>query len=83
MTEGDKAFYKRRIREELRKVSAVADPQLKQLHLRWALLYEERLDGKPRTITRTLEARLRDAGLTAEQFAAAGDQAVEIKLSAA
>lgn len=83
MTEGDRAFYKRRIREELRKVNAVADPQLKQLHLRWALLYEERLDGKPRTVTRTLEARLRDGGLSAEPSAAADDAAIEIKLSAA
>lgn len=62
MTEGEKAFYKRRIREELGKANAPENRDLRNLHLRWALLYQERLDGTPRNVTRALEAQLRDAG---------------------
>lgn len=62
MTEGDKAFYRRRIREELQKAKAIENRQLSQLHLRWALFYQKRIDGIPRNITRALEARLRDDG---------------------
>lgn len=61
MTEGDKAFYKRRIREELKKANAVENRRLRQLHLRWALLYQERLDGVPKGVARAQEARLPSA----------------------
>lgn len=71
MTEGEKAFYKRRIREELARANAPENQQIRNLHLRWALLYQERLDGTPRNVTRALEARLRDAGYDIEQMAAA------------
>ena len=69
MTEGDRAFYKRRIREELKKANAVENKQIRQLHLRWALLYQERLDGVPKNATRTLEARLKDAGYDLNRIA--------------
>ena len=75
MTEGDKAFYKRRIREELTKASAVENQDLRQLHLRWALLYQERLDGMPKHVTRSLETRLREAGYDVEQMVVPEDHA--------
>lgn len=74
MTEGDKAFYKRRIREELTKATAVGNRHLRQLHVRWALLYQERLDGLSKNTMQTLEARLRDAGYDIEQMAASEEQ---------
>jgi hypothetical protein len=49
MTEGDKAFYKRRLREELKKARIAEHPRLRNLHLQWAKLYEDRLDGVPRS----------------------------------
>lgn len=49
MTEGEKAFYKRRQREELKKARAADHPNLRLLHLRWAHLYQDRLDGVPRS----------------------------------
>ncbi len=49
MTEGEKAFYKRRQREELKKARAAGHPNLRLLHLRWAKLYQDRLDGVPRS----------------------------------
>lgn len=49
MTEGEKAFYKRRQREELKKARAAEHPNLRLLHLRWAQLYQDRLDGVPRS----------------------------------
>ena len=48
MTEGDKAFYKRRLREELQQARAEEHPNLRLLHERWAKLYQDRLDGVPR-----------------------------------
>jgi hypothetical protein len=52
MTEGDRAYYKRRIREELAKANAPENKALSGLHLHWALLYQERLDGAPKHLTR-------------------------------
>lgn len=49
MTEGERAFYKRRQREELKKARAASHPNLRLLHLRWAQLYQDRLDGVPRS----------------------------------
>lgn len=49
MTEGEKAFYKRRQREELKRARAAEHPNLRLLHLRWAQLYQDRLDGVPRS----------------------------------
>jgi hypothetical protein len=65
MTEGDKAFYKRRLKEELKQARKAESQQLKQLHLGWALLYQERIDGAPNTVTRALDAQLRDVELGA------------------
>jgi hypothetical protein len=69
MTEGDRAFYKRRLREEIKQARMANCPQLRQLHLRWAVLYQERLDGTPKSVTSALETRLRNAGFSAEQIA--------------
>lgn len=77
MTEGEKAFYKRRIREELGKANAPENRDLRNLHLRWALLYQERLDGTPRNVTRALEAQLRDAGYDVEPLVLPATQAEE------
>ena len=49
MTEGQRVFYKRRMREELNKARTAPEPYLRDLHLRWAGLYEQRLDGMPKT----------------------------------
>lgn len=70
MTEGDKAFYKRRIREELKKASTAESTDLKRLHLRWALLYQERIDGTPKRICQELEARLRQGGYDFDEILA-------------
>jgi hypothetical protein len=48
MTEGEKAFYKRRLREELHQARVSEHPNLCLLHERWAQLYQDRLDGVPR-----------------------------------
>lgn len=40
----DKAFYQRRLREELSRAVSEHDPKLKQLHTVWAGLYAERLN---------------------------------------
>lgn len=74
MTEGEKAFYKRRIREELRKAEAPENRHLRKLHLRWALLYQERLDGIPKNVTRALEAQLLEAGYDIEQLRVPAEQ---------
>jgi hypothetical protein len=46
MTEGDRAFYKRRIREELNLARAVGCAELKEQHLRWAQFFSARLEGR-------------------------------------
>lgn len=46
MTEGDKAYYERRRKEELKIARAITDPERKALHLQWAQWFNERLDGK-------------------------------------
>jgi hypothetical protein len=70
MTEGDEAFYERRIQEELGKASDAGNPRLKQLHLRWALLYQKRIDGAPKSVARSVEERLLDAQHQLEPLAA-------------
>ena len=40
----DRAFYERRMREELEQAAKETDPQLKRLHQGWADLYRNRLD---------------------------------------
>lgn len=49
MTEGERAHYKRRIREELQLARAVGSTELKELHLSWAQFFNDRLDGKRKT----------------------------------
>lgn len=46
MTEGDKAYYQRRRKEELKLARAISDPDSKMLHLQWAQWFNDRLDGK-------------------------------------
>jgi hypothetical protein len=46
MTEADKAFYKRRLREEREQARVAESPQMRTLHEHWAKLYEARLDGR-------------------------------------
>lgn len=46
MTEGEKAYYQRRIKEEMSLARAIASPQRKTLHLQWAQYFNDRLDGK-------------------------------------
>jgi hypothetical protein len=76
MTEGDKAFCKRRIREELLKAEAPENRHIRHLHLRWALLYQERMDGTPKNVTRVLEAQLKRDGIALEALPDVGGRAV-------
>lgn len=73
MTEGDEAFYQRRIQEELGKANHARNQRLKRLHLRWALLYQERIDGASKLVARTVEEGLVDARHQLEPFAALGE----------
>ena len=41
--EQDRAFYERRLGEELNRAANADDEQLRRLHLHWASLYEARL----------------------------------------
>ena len=43
--ENDRAFYTRRLSEELARATSEPDMKLKALHLGWAGLYRERLGG--------------------------------------
>jgi len=40
----DRAFYERRVREELAQAAKESDPKLRRLHEGWADLYRKRLD---------------------------------------
>lgn len=82
MTQGDKAFYRRRMREEINQAQKAESPQLRQLHLRWAMLYQERLDGAPKNVTRTLEARLRGAGLNSGELEVTDERSPVLALKA-
>jgi len=55
MTEGEQAFFKRRIREELKRAETAEEAYLRNLHLGWAALYEQRLDGAPKSRVRLPE----------------------------
>ena len=82
MTEGDRAFYRRRMREEINQAQKAESIQLQQLHLRWAMLYQERLDGAPRSAIRKLEARLRSGGLKSDDLALTIERAPDLELKA-
>lgn len=45
MSESDRSFYIRRLQEELRQALMSDTPQLEDLHLGWAMLYRNRLQG--------------------------------------
>lgn len=49
MTEGEKAYFKRRIREEQRDAHETDDLALRELHWKRAQYYEDRLNGVPKT----------------------------------
>ena len=46
MTEGDKAYYKRRLREELFGALRAGNALWREAHLAWARYYDARLDGR-------------------------------------
>ncbi|MFT4026540.1 MAG: hypothetical protein QM676_07040 [Novosphingobium sp.] len=46
MTEGDRAYYQRRLKEEMNLARAISDPESKALHLQWAKWFNDRLEGK-------------------------------------
>lgn len=46
MTEGDKAYYQRRMKEELNLARTMSCAESKTLHLQWAQYFNDRLDGK-------------------------------------
>jgi hypothetical protein len=48
----DRAFFQRRLHEELTRAKREGDPYLRLLHWRWAHLYRERLNR----LRRVLEA---------------------------
>jgi hypothetical protein len=50
MTEGERAFYKRRIREEIRLAGTVTSKRLKELHISWAQFFEDRLNGNRKSL---------------------------------
>ena len=64
MTEGDRAFYTRRKREELAKAHRAPTLALRKLHLGWARLYEARLNGEREHVIRRHEATLQRAEMT-------------------
>lgn len=43
--EDDRAFYERRMHEELARAMIEGTEDLRALHHRWAMLYQERLDN--------------------------------------
>ena len=45
MRESDRAFYSRRLREEMQLAGAVQSGHLKELHLKWAQFFKDRLNG--------------------------------------
>ena len=46
MTEGEKAFYRRQIKDELARARTIDCLESKELHLRWAQFFKSRLDGR-------------------------------------
>jgi hypothetical protein len=50
MTEGERAFYKWRIRQEMRLAGVVKSRELKELHLAWAQFFEDRLNGNRKSL---------------------------------
>jgi hypothetical protein len=46
MTEGDRAYYQRRLKQEMSLARAITNLQRKTLHLQWAQYFNDRLDGK-------------------------------------
>lgn len=81
MIEGDEAFYQRRIQEELGKADDAENRHLKQLHLRWALLYQKRIAVASTSVARSGEERLLDAQHQLEPLAALNE--AECNLDAA
>jgi len=46
MTEGEKAFYRRRAREEMACARNIDCAKAKELHLQWAQFFQHRLNGR-------------------------------------
>lgn len=47
----DRAFYERRVREELEQAAKETDPKLRRLHEGWADLYRNRLGRRRLDLT--------------------------------
>jgi hypothetical protein len=59
MTQDDRAYYRRRLQEELAKSQTEDRPDLRHLHARWASLYQARLEGKHISLSDPADASLR------------------------
>jgi hypothetical protein len=46
MTQAEIAFFRRRLREELRSANTLADPTEREVHLQWAQYFAGRLEGR-------------------------------------
>jgi hypothetical protein len=51
MRESERAFYSRRLREEMQLAGAVQSARLKELHLSWAQFFEDRLNGDRKSLS--------------------------------
>lgn len=50
MRESDRAFYSRRLREEMQLAGTAQGTHLKELHLKWAHFFEGRLNGDDKVV---------------------------------
>lgn len=58
MRESDRAFYSRRLREEMQLAGTAQGTHLKELHLRWAQFFEDRLNGDGKAVPPPLASQL-------------------------
>lgn len=58
MRESDRAFYARRLREEMQLAGTAQGTHLKELHLRWAQFFEGRLNGDEKAAPPPLASQL-------------------------
>ncbi len=58
MRESDRAFFSRRLREEMQLAGTVQSKRLKELHLTWARFFEDRLNGNGNAVPPPLASQL-------------------------
>ena len=58
MRESDRAFYSRRLREEMQLAGTVQSGELKERHLKWAQFFEDRLHGDGTAVPPPLASQL-------------------------